>query len=209
MLFSGPEAREQIPQGKTFGLKAMIHWRPQSDDADAVVLLLYYVFALMVCYDSTWGTLMSAEWGVRAPAIPQRLFKQFLENQSKPSLDLWGSTSHAKTWGFHCLDNRMKYGGTKSEWAGCGTGVYEYESTDGFFTLGRTVQALFVASALYLYLTQGLCHCILCLVFYAQLLIRCERSLFHLLHATYQSNMVGPKNNTPSAEGTPSPSSML
>jgi hypothetical protein len=196
LIFSAPEPRplhSLTPKADAsdagYGLKAKLHWRPQSDDVDAIVLLLYYVFALMVCYDSTWGTLMSAEWGVRAPAIPRHNFKKFLKSLTAKRLEGYGGATSKRSWGIHCCDMRARLSGDIiCEGANCGgfgSGIYRYDSFDGYWNLGRTVQGLFGAAAAYLYLAQGLCHCILCLVFYAALLIRAKDHLHHLLHAVY------------------------
>ena len=101
MLVETPEPRVNPPD-KPWAYM-LIHFRPQSDVADAVMQLLYVFFAACACYDSTWGMMLCAEWGVRAPAVPPALYERFMSlidpnGPNKSSLsacERHGPASHA------------------------------------------------------------------------------------------------------------------
>ena len=55
-----------MPEGH---VTSLLHYRPNHETVDAVIQLLYVVFACAACYDSTWGAILCAEWGVRRPPV--------------------------------------------------------------------------------------------------------------------------------------------
>jgi hypothetical protein len=205
MLFVNPIPRAHPSLEESRQLRSRLHWRPESDDLDAVALFLYYAFTLAVCYDTTWATLLSAEWGIRAPITPGNLFPRFMSSLS--------ASPNRETWGLHCLDHRARVGkqifgcnlGSSQHMLMCG--AYSYASYDGYFLMDRVVNSLFGAAALYLYLTQGLCHCIMCLMFHANLVMR-TKHLGVVQKARHNHGMHAPKQTAP-AEDVPPEASMI
>ena len=66
MLVETPDPRQFHEAGRTH-IYWLLHWRPESEVVDACVQILYVFFAFAACYDSTWGMMLCAEWGVRDP----------------------------------------------------------------------------------------------------------------------------------------------
>lgn len=81
MLAIVPEPRT-LPSGSG---GALLHWRPASESFDAVVQFVYVVCVCWACYDSTWGMMLCAEWGVRSGAVPPALYERFIHHLD-PSL---------------------------------------------------------------------------------------------------------------------------
>ena len=54
---------------------------PDSDVLDAIVQMIYLLFVLAAAVDSTWGMVLCAEWGVRAPAVPRTAPAHYLERR--------------------------------------------------------------------------------------------------------------------------------
>jgi len=121
----------------------LVHWRPQSPLADAMIQLLYVFFVLAAAYDSTWGTLLCAEWGVRAPVVPARVYEHFL---SRVTMLESGKSGRDARYGF--LVRTLTCG----RWHGC---VGEFNGWDPYYMIDRTVLSLFASAALFLYLSRG------------------------------------------------------
>ena len=77
MLTLAPEPRFVSPERPI--VFRVLHFRPESDVLDALIQLLYVFFAACACFDSTWGMMLCAEWGVRGPVVPPKLYERFIE----------------------------------------------------------------------------------------------------------------------------------
>ena len=155
-LLNMPEPRPQPPIGQNFTFAAGMHWRPASEEADAIVQFLYVFFALAACYDATWGTLLCAAWAVRAPCVPASVFERFLFRLS----DLRKTNpEHSGLQVKTLLLNRRRFFGKVNAW-------------DPYYFVDRNVFSLFMIGALYLYLSQGVPHAVLALWFLVALRMR-------------------------------------
>ena len=50
---------------------------------DVFAEFLYFFFSLWVLYDTTWGVILAAERGVRAPAVPTKILEEFTAATTK------------------------------------------------------------------------------------------------------------------------------
>ena len=172
----------------------ILHWRPRSAEMDSIVEMLYTFFVGLACYDSTWGMLLCAEWGVRSGGPPAKVYSHFIGNLHTSVPDK-KHPGRRKTCILRCCETyRLRHsvigssshGGHKhstigrlqSMWSNrcrCATGISEQPSWDPFYLIERTVQALFLAVACYLYLTRGVAHATCFLWFYALFWYRVQK----------------------------------
>jgi len=172
MLLLVPEPREQSHTWESITVEGVIHFRPDSKAVDAVVQLIYVFFAGAACYDSTWGTLLSAEWGVRAPIVPATKFEVFLSRLM--DLNKFGSLEKGATF------NRFAFGKNFLERL---VGYHSYSGWDPYYSIDRNVLSLFLCACCFLYLTQGVLHSLITLCFFVSLRCRVKRTVCPLAKA--------------------------
>ena len=186
-------------------------WRVDSTAVDTTVNCFFYLFCSFAAMDSAWGMLLCAEWGVRAVAVPPRLFEQFVANLS-PVKD-----GNNAMWVFRCFEPRAVHAGLPRRGIfsshGNGVGFVRSASWDPFYFIDRSVQSLFVCTICLAYLNGGLMPAGCCLLSSVLLFFRIQNhgtamvnSLFALLaaHADTVAPALGPA--TPSKQfDTPIP----
>ena len=147
MLVECPEPRDQSTDASRSPTFRVIHYRPVSEGLDAIIQLMYVFFAASSCYDSTWGMMLCAEWGVRAPVVPPALYERFMA-----LLDPHGAKNASlSAWFCRCFETRavhkpMKSYGLFFDDGGqrTGVGVSEAPAWDPFYLVDRTAQSLFL-----------------------------------------------------------------
>ena len=145
-----------------------LHLRPTSDTFDAIVQIAYVFFAAAACYDSTWGMMMCAEWGVRSGVVPPSLYERFVKmlDPSDEGPDARGvNRGRLTSWFCRCFETRAVHKEVPTIGCFCqgeedrtGFGLSKAPAWDPFYLVDRTVQSLFLAGVCFLYLTQGVIH---------------------------------------------------
>jgi hypothetical protein len=121
-------------------------WRPRSELTDAIVPLLYYFFASAACYDSAWGMLLTAEWGVRAGTVPADMYHRFIRHlEPDPENE---ATKNNTMWVFRFFEPRAAHIGLptrglfSTEHAGLNLGFAQSPAWDPFYFVDRTVSVI-------------------------------------------------------------------
>jgi hypothetical protein len=177
MLVVVPEPRF-LPEGHG---GRVLHYRPPSELFDSAVQLLYVVCCCFACYDSTWGMMLCAEWGVRSGVVPAVLYERFMKHLD-PSGPL---AAEHNQWTFRFFETRAVHKPLPARGCFCttgaslgdrtGLGLTQSPAWDPFYLVDRTVQMLFFGGCCFLYLSQGVLHAGVALASYLSLRSRVQR----------------------------------
>ena len=142
LIFSSPKLRNTDEFDYGTQIEKMMHYRLPSKELDAVLELLYYVFASSACYYSAWGLMLSVEWSLRVGSVPHECFDEFMIRleQAKPT-----TTCNPWHWGW---DKKFPFPHSGTCWS-------KAPAYDPFFFFPHTIDSLFLAGSCLLYLKEG------------------------------------------------------